>query len=270
MDNLVSNYSKAQSKQITWVVDPVTSCWNCDSHRQKGTCIRIERNNQRFSLQNFTYIENFGTIPKGMLVKHTCNNVICCNPRHLKLEFKKYPTEIIKVNDKFKNPKLMQAYEYANSIAYRFEKIRCFRKDLVHEVILNLLEQPEKLDSIVYVKSFIYRLMKWKRSDMKRSNYERRTDNIIDSPIESIENSSWLDLNNQVALNCSECHTDIEIVKDYIETKEFSKGNTREIFNLMLLGFTPKEISQKLNIGQHSVNQSVCNTRIKLNNYFRK
>jgi RNA polymerase sigma factor (sigma-70 family) len=172
------------------------------------------------------------------------------------------------------NQKLLKIYAYANKISYRFEKLRFLRMDLVHEVILSLLEQPDKLNSILYPRSYVYRLMKWKRNDLLKSNQVKRTDNFIDSPIDSAEaceeNTNWLDVHPQYNLNCSECHTDIEIVKDYIETKEFSKGNTREIFKLMLDGYSPKEISQKLNIGQHSVNQSVCNTRIKLNNHFRK
>lgn len=169
--------------------------------------------------------------------------------------------------------KLLFAYNYANKIAYRFEKMRYLRKDLVHEVILKLLEEPSKLDNIKHIKSWVYRSMRWKNLDMRKSNQERRTDNLIDCPIEYVENDSylsWLDINFQYNLNCSECHTDIQIIRDYIEYEKFtSNKNTREVFNLMLLGYKPADIASKLNITQQTVNHLVCHTRAKLNQHFR-
>jgi RNA polymerase sigma factor (sigma-70 family) len=170
--------------------------------------------------------------------------------------------------------KLLEIYEYANKIAYRFERLRYLRRDLVHDVILSLLEEPERLNDIQYIKSYIFRSMKWKRNDLHKSPYSQRTDNFIDKPIDALEghteNTTWLDLREEKVIHCSECLTDLHIVKEHISSKEFSKGNTRDIFHLMLQGFKPEEIAKKLNITQHAVNQSVCNTRKKLNKHFRK
>ena len=63
-----------------------TGCWNCTSHyknRQGYPCIGIYKKNTLMS--RYIYERNFGEIPKGLLIRHKCDNPTCINPSHLEL-----------------------------------------------------------------------------------------------------------------------------------------------------------------------------------------
>lgn len=69
-------------KPIVWKVDD-NSCWNCTSHAKSCGYPQISRNNKTITLHRFMYEKHKGPIPKGMLVRHSCDNPGCINPRHL-------------------------------------------------------------------------------------------------------------------------------------------------------------------------------------------
>jgi hypothetical protein len=71
-------------KKITYVVTEA-GCFECTSHYHYiGTsgypCVWKDGRNQ--NLHKVLYEEKFGKLPKGMLVRHKCDNTKCINMRH--------------------------------------------------------------------------------------------------------------------------------------------------------------------------------------------
>lgn len=61
-----------------------TKCWECISHKpnNKGYII-VRINNKKRSLHRLSYEYYKEKIPKGLCVRHTCDNPKCFNPTHL-------------------------------------------------------------------------------------------------------------------------------------------------------------------------------------------
>jgi hypothetical protein len=81
------NQSKLQEKEFKWIVDSKTGCWNCVSHVSKSKKVRyprpkITRNGKSYMIHQYSFLIHKGYIPK--LIMHTCDNLICVNPNHLK------------------------------------------------------------------------------------------------------------------------------------------------------------------------------------------
>jgi len=50
--------------------------------RKDGYLI-VERNNKTVYLHRYIYEQVYGEIPTGKVIRHTCNNSSCINPKHL-------------------------------------------------------------------------------------------------------------------------------------------------------------------------------------------
>lgn len=67
-------------------VIPETNCWDWE-----GCCVKpggygvINENKIPYLTHRYSYIKHVGEIPAGMVVMHTCDRPVCCNPEHLKL-----------------------------------------------------------------------------------------------------------------------------------------------------------------------------------------
>jgi len=60
-------------------------CWECTSHHNRSGYPKIWINGQRESVHRYVYRLYKGDIPKGMIIRHTCDNMKCINPAHLLL-----------------------------------------------------------------------------------------------------------------------------------------------------------------------------------------
>ena len=74
---------KERKNEIEYKVDE-RNCWICTSHStdQKGYP-RSQAKSRGGRLNRYMYKKYKGDIPKGLLVRHTCDNPNCINPDHL-------------------------------------------------------------------------------------------------------------------------------------------------------------------------------------------
>lgn len=65
-------------------------CIECISHcKDKDGYVRIRYNNKHDRLFRVLYQQKYGNIPKGLVLRHLCNNAWCVNIEHLKVGTKK-------------------------------------------------------------------------------------------------------------------------------------------------------------------------------------
>lgn len=74
-----------RNKKIEWKEDE-NGCYICISHAgDKDGYPRIRDRYKNVGVHRYIYEECFGEIPKGMVIRHKCDNPKCINPEHLEL-----------------------------------------------------------------------------------------------------------------------------------------------------------------------------------------
>ena len=60
-------------------------CMECTSHFAIDTYPKIQINKKRMAISRYLYTKKHGQIPRGMEIRHTCDNPACININHLVL-----------------------------------------------------------------------------------------------------------------------------------------------------------------------------------------
>lgn len=71
-------------RKLTYVVKD-NSCWEPIGRTILNGYPIIWSNGRNEYVHRFVYSELFGEIPKGMVVRHKCDNTLCMNPEHLEI-----------------------------------------------------------------------------------------------------------------------------------------------------------------------------------------
>lgn len=61
------------------------SCWGWSGAKTRNGYGDIYVNGKMIKAHRFSYEVHFGSIPDGMVIRHTCHNPECTNPDHLKI-----------------------------------------------------------------------------------------------------------------------------------------------------------------------------------------
>lgn len=78
------------NKKIIWIkpiewFENENGCFICSSHKKDKGYARIRKYGKQIPISRYMYEECFGFIPKGMVIRHKCDNPSCINPEHLEL-----------------------------------------------------------------------------------------------------------------------------------------------------------------------------------------
>lgn len=85
MINLGKLSDTATSKDII-LEEQENGCIRCISHcRDKDGYTRINYKGKQERLFRVLYMKKYGDIPKGMVIRHKCDNTYCCNINHLEI-----------------------------------------------------------------------------------------------------------------------------------------------------------------------------------------
>ena len=77
------NQIRQEPRKIDFFIDE-NGCFICSSHSlDKDGYPKIQVSHKPYRMSRFIYEQCFGEIPKGHVVRHTCDNPSCINPEHL-------------------------------------------------------------------------------------------------------------------------------------------------------------------------------------------
>jgi hypothetical protein len=58
-------------------------CWPAKGTPEKSGYVHVKVDGRAYYAHRFAYFIAVGDIPDGHVVRHRCNNSVCCNPAHL-------------------------------------------------------------------------------------------------------------------------------------------------------------------------------------------
>ena len=75
------------------IINQTTDCWEFQGGKNNIGYGMIRDEKRMRTTHRVSYEEHVGPIPKGLCVMHSCDNPICCNPKHLSIGTHKQNTQ---------------------------------------------------------------------------------------------------------------------------------------------------------------------------------
>jgi hypothetical protein len=131
-------------KEIEWYVDD-NGCHVCTSHtRTKAGYSVMRRNKKNIYIHRYMYEKYKGEIPKGMVIRHKCDNPNCINPEHLEVG-----THRDNVNDKISRGRQLKGEQIGNSKLTEEIVIEIYRSNLSYKELQNKYNVSNAMVSLI-------------------------------------------------------------------------------------------------------------------------
>jgi hypothetical protein len=142
-------------KQITYEITD-QGCWNCTSHyiKPNGYPLIVYKG-KRITMSRYMYLIHKGNIPKGLEIRHKCDNRKCINPDHLEIG-----THSDNMQDMIKRDRRQHQVGIKNPNAKLKESIvirilKLYKSGLTQKVIANKCNiDPRTVNKIIHKKTW--------------------------------------------------------------------------------------------------------------------
>lgn len=73
----------AKAKDLQFIIN-INNCHICTSHKPNGDGYPyLTKNKKHWRVSRYVYTNTFGEIPNNLIIRHTCDERLCINPKHL-------------------------------------------------------------------------------------------------------------------------------------------------------------------------------------------
>ena len=127
-------------------VDPAPSscCWEWTACKATEGYGRFVLNNRDLGAHRVAYTLAKGEIPEGLLVRHTCDNRLCCNPDHLILG-----TITDNMADKVKRNRQLKGEQHSNSKLTAKQAMEIYSSPLLQDELAKLYNINQTTVSLI-------------------------------------------------------------------------------------------------------------------------
>lgn len=138
-----------QNQRPIYYSENEKGCFICISHRKdRDGYAKLMRNNKEWKAHRYSYTIAIGEIPKGLMVRHLCNNKSCLNPEHLKVGTAKQNSEDWKAsNQQKKKPnRLPEEIKRTVALSEKTIPVLAVENNVSHTTISNIRREyrPKK------------------------------------------------------------------------------------------------------------------------------
>ena len=137
--------------QSRTVLDPVTKCWNWTRATACGYGV-IKTQQRQYKVSRYVFSLVNGSIPSGTVVRHKCDNRLCCNPDHLELGSYQDNT-----NDMVLRGRSKRGIKHHNTRLSEDDVIEILTSNLPQKVFVDKFDiGPQHVSNIVKGKTWVH------------------------------------------------------------------------------------------------------------------